>query len=248
VSVPRVAFFDFSCCEGCQLQIANLEVELLDLLERIEIVNFREVMTEASDEYDIAFVEGSITRETEIPRLRKIRDNAGTLVAFGACAHLGGVNSLKNIRGTDFARRTVYGDDAHLHPSFPARPLSAVVKVDAAIPGCPVKKEEIVSTITALLAGTRPVLPDYSVCVECRLRENACIIEQGGHCLGPITRAGCNAWCPSAGRACYGCRGFLPESNVEGELEIFKRKGYAVEFARAEMERYNAYQLSVSSG
>ena len=27
---PRVAIFDFGCCEGCQLQIVNLEEEILD--------------------------------------------------------------------------------------------------------------------------------------------------------------------------------------------------------------------------
>ena len=30
---PKVAFFDFACCEGCQLQIANLEEEVLGLID-----------------------------------------------------------------------------------------------------------------------------------------------------------------------------------------------------------------------
>ena len=58
---PRLGFFSFSCCEGCGLQVLNLEDELLDILGVVEIVNFREAMTEQSDDYDIAFVEGSIT-------------------------------------------------------------------------------------------------------------------------------------------------------------------------------------------
>ena len=32
MSKPRVAIFDFACCEGCQLQIVNMEEELLDLI------------------------------------------------------------------------------------------------------------------------------------------------------------------------------------------------------------------------
>ena len=56
---PKVAFFDFAGCEGDQLQIANLEEELLTLLGQVEVVNFREVMKEQSDNYDIAFIEGS---------------------------------------------------------------------------------------------------------------------------------------------------------------------------------------------
>jgi len=32
MSKPKIAIFDFACCEGCQLQFVNLEEELLDLL------------------------------------------------------------------------------------------------------------------------------------------------------------------------------------------------------------------------
>jgi coenzyme F420-reducing hydrogenase gamma subunit len=60
---PRVAFFDFTSCEGCQLEALNLTgEELLDLVSAVDIVNFREAKTEREDNYDIAFVEGSITR------------------------------------------------------------------------------------------------------------------------------------------------------------------------------------------
>src|SRR4030042_299804 len=94
---PKVAFFDFTSCEGCQLDALNLDGgELLDLLNAVDIVNFREVMTERADDYDIAFIEGSISRESEIPRLQKIREQAKVLVALGACACIGGVNCLKN--------------------------------------------------------------------------------------------------------------------------------------------------------
>ena len=70
----RVAFFDFTCCEGCQLDVLNIEGEdLVRLLEAVDIVEFREVKSGAADEYDIAFVERSISRESEIPRLKAIR-------------------------------------------------------------------------------------------------------------------------------------------------------------------------------
>jgi len=62
VAKPRVAFFDFTACEGCQLQLLNKEATMFDFLDLVEIVNFREAMTERSDNYDIAFVEGSISR------------------------------------------------------------------------------------------------------------------------------------------------------------------------------------------
>ncbi|HOM76116.1 MAG TPA: hypothetical protein PLE88_06330, partial [Anaerohalosphaeraceae bacterium] len=66
---PRVAIFDFACCEGCQLQIVNLEEEILNLIELVDVVEWREAMSEQSHEYDIAIIEGSITREEDAKRL-----------------------------------------------------------------------------------------------------------------------------------------------------------------------------------
>ena len=51
---PKVAFFDFTSCEGCQLAVLELENELLDLLGLVEIVNFREAIDDRRDDYDIA--------------------------------------------------------------------------------------------------------------------------------------------------------------------------------------------------
>jgi len=94
---PRVAFFDFASCEGCQLQIANLEEEILDLIEIVDVVSFREVMKEHSDDYDIAIVEGSIIRPMDEQRLKKIRRKAKILIALGSCATIGGVNKIRNL-------------------------------------------------------------------------------------------------------------------------------------------------------
>ena len=93
---PKVAFFDFASCEGCQLQVVNLEEKILDLIDIVEIVSFREAMKEHSDDYEIAFIEGSIQRPMDEERLKKIRKNAKILVALGACACIGGVNRMRN--------------------------------------------------------------------------------------------------------------------------------------------------------
>src|SRR5512147_2512281 len=96
ISRPKVAFFELSSCEGCQLQIMNNEATLLDFLSLVDIRAFREAMTEKYDDYAIAFVEGSVTRSDEIERLKIIRDTAAVLIAFGSCACFGGVNQLRN--------------------------------------------------------------------------------------------------------------------------------------------------------
>lgn len=43
------------------------------MLGLVDVVAWREAVTGASDDYDIALVEGSITMESEIPRLQAIR-------------------------------------------------------------------------------------------------------------------------------------------------------------------------------
>jgi len=74
---PKVAFFDFACCEGCQLQVANMGETLLDLLGIVDVVEFREVMSEKWDgKYDIAIIEGSITTKHAVELIKKIRDRS----------------------------------------------------------------------------------------------------------------------------------------------------------------------------
>jgi sulfhydrogenase subunit delta len=238
---PKVAFFDFASCEGCQLQIANLEDELLDLVGAIELVNFREVMTERSDDYLVAFIEGACTRPHDEERLKEIRSHAAILVAFGACAHLGGVNCMKNFFDQDRVRANVYGDKAAWFDTYPARPISAVVKVDAIIPGCPVDKKEIVATVTALLMGKTPRLPDYPVCVECKMAESVCVFEKGLTCLGPVTRAGCGAVCPTFGNKCLGCRGLVDNPNLNAHKGLLQERGLTVDQLLNSFRMFDGY-------
>ncbi len=153
---PKVAIFDFASCEGCELQIANLEEEILELLDRVEVVSFREVMKEHSDEYDIAFIEGSINRPIDEERIKSIRSRAKVLIAMGDCACTGCVNKLRNDWTVDEVRKEVYPDaakqmkDNEFFDIFPTKAINEVVKVDFYIRGCPVRKEQILYYIKRL--------------------------------------------------------------------------------------------------
>ncbi|RPJ04066.1 MAG: hypothetical protein EHM28_14125, partial [Spirochaetaceae bacterium] len=143
MSKPRIAIFDFACCEGCQLQIVNLEEEILSLISLVSPVEWREAMSDQSQEYDIAIIEGSITRKEDEERIREIRSRAKILIALGACATIGGVNKLKNYGNLDEKKRDVYGDSAsmpHLD-TMPTKAVSEVVTVDLMIHGCPIDKK-----------------------------------------------------------------------------------------------------------
>ncbi len=238
---PKIAFFDFASCEGCQLQVVNLEAEMVDLLGAVDIVQFREALTEKSDDYAIAFVEGSITREKDIPRLKKIREQAAVLVALGACATIGGVNCLKNFQPLDDVKKYVYGDKSGWYETFAARPIDAVVPVDYYIHGCPMHKEEFLKVVKSLLLGKKPEIPTYPVCVECKRAGNVCVFELGMKCMGPVTRAGCGAWCPTYQDNCVGCRGLIPDPNTNAEKEVLQKHGLTVEQAIGQFRIFLGY-------
>ncbi len=240
---PKVAFFDFAGCEGCQLTVIDLLQTELDLLDAVEIVQFREAMSEKGEDYQIAFVEGSCTRPSDEARLRKIREQADIVIALGACAHTGGINAMKNLKPLPEVRRCVYGDSAEWYETYEARPISEVIKVDAFIPGCPIDRKEFARVVKALLLGKRLPVPDYPVCVECKLRENLCLLLLGEVCLGPVTRAGCDAICPAYGAPCDGCRGLIPNPNEQAMVEVLERAGLTVEDILQRFTMFNAYRV-----
>jgi sulfhydrogenase subunit delta len=222
---PRVAVFDFTCCEGCELQLANKEQTLGPFLNAIEVVNFREVSSERRDDYEIALIEGAVSRADEVERLKKIRDRAKVLVAFGTCACFGGVNRQKNAYNLEQANREVYGDLPK--ETAPVRPIKDLVKVDLEIPGCPVNKDEVERIVQHVVLEVPYQLPVYPVCVECKQRFTVCMVERGELCLGPISRAGCTAPCPAGGLGCWGCRGPAAEPNYDEFFAAAKRHGFS---------------------
>lgn len=231
MSKPKVAIFDFACCEGCQLQIVNLEEEILDLLNLVNPVEWREAMSETSAEYDIAIIEGSITRPEDAERLKTIRARAKVLIALGACATMGGVNRLKNKFAEGEAAQWVYGNSstqAHLK-SEKTQAVDEIIKVDFKIHGCPIDNKEFGAIIRSLLAGKTPFVPTYPVCVECKQKGNICRYEYNEVCLGPVIRAGCGARCPSNGAWCFGCRGYMEEPNVNAAYDVMNLYGKTID-------------------
>ncbi len=233
---PKIAVFDFTGCEGCELQLANKEDTLAPFLDAVEIVNFREVTTVRRDDYDIAFIEGCISRGDEIERLKAIRSTAKVLVALGSCACFGGVNRMKNVLDLQEANREVY--DKEFKETLYVRSAKEIVKVDMEIPGCPVSKAEVERIVQHIVWNVSFDFPKYPVCLECKQRYSICRFDFGELCLGPVTRGGCGAPCPAGGLGCWGCRGPAAEPNYEEFFALAGRKG----FGKAEIsERMNFF-------
>jgi coenzyme F420-reducing hydrogenase gamma subunit len=240
---PKIAFFDFTCCEGCQLTVVDSLQTYPELLDAVEIVQFREAMTEKGEDYQIAFIEGSCSRQSDEERLKKIRQQAAVVVALGACAHLSGVNALKSLHPLDEVRQYVYGDRASWYDTYDVRPIEAVIPINFFIPGCPIDRDEFINFVKALLLGKKPAIPDYPVCVECKLKENVCLFTRGKVCLGPVTRAGCKAICPTYGQSCEACRGFISNPNDSSMRNVLSEHGLTVDDITSMYTMFTTYQV-----
>lgn len=221
---PTVAVYKFSSCDGCQLGLLNLEDELLEIVGLVEFAYFLEARRQVlPGPYDIGLVEGSISTEEEVERIKKIRQECGVLIAIGTCATAGGVQALRNFGNVEQLTETVYQHPEYIEALPTSTAVADHVNVDLELWGCPINKYQAAEAIAALLQNRKPNLPEYSVCLECKRNGNTCVwVANGTPCLGPITRAGCGAICPNMHRGCYGCFGPSPTSEVDAFAPMLK--------------------------
>ena len=209
----RVGIFSLSSCEGCLVEILGIEDVFMDLLELIEVSDSRLLgVKEGEGNLDVAIVEGAVITSEDRSKLEKIRRKSKILVALGDCACYGGKFIMKDFDGKEVN----------------SQPLENFVKVDYRIYGCPATRENFVKFMKHMLISRSFEEPSINVCGECLLRGAECLLEKGILCLGPITRAGCNALCPSVNSPCIGCRGLSMDANLKAFLEILEKKGISI--------------------
>jgi sulfhydrogenase subunit delta len=213
---PKLAVWKFASCDGCQLSLLDCEDELLALAGEVEIAYFLEASrATVKGPYDLSLVEGSVTTEHDAKRIQQVRRSSRKLVTIGACATAGGVQALRNFANVKDFLSIVYASPEYVSTLETSTPISAHVKVDFELNGCPINKRQLLEVITAFLHGRRPNISSTSVCMECKRRGTVCVmVAHGTPCLGPVTHAGCGAICPSYDRGCYGCFGPMQTPNT----------------------------------
>lgn len=224
---PTLAVWKFASCDGCQLTLLDCEDELLALAGRVRVAHFTEATSGTVDgPYDVSLVEGSVTTPEDHERIQRIRAESKILVTIGACATAGGIQALRNFADVTEFRSIVYARPDYIDTLERSLPISEVVPVDVELRGCPIDRGQLLELLTALLAGRRPQLPDRPVCGECKLRGTGCLLVLGqAACLGPVTRAGCGAICPAAGRGCFGCFGPVDQPNIDALVPALRATG-----------------------
>jgi F420-non-reducing hydrogenase small subunit len=238
MSKPRLAHVVLGGCEGCYVSLLDAHEDLVELAESVEFVHSPLTDSKKMDFADVVLVEGAVTTEEDAEKLRDARDKATMLVAVGSCAALGGIGGLRNLYTADEALAGVYGSADAVGDGLPkvtdrVHPVSDLVEVDIAVPGCAPKTETLLSALRAALDGQRWEMPRRNMCDECerekkallehssefvsemvyapmeleRIDRTRCFLEQGVLCMGPMTREGCGARCTAANVPCRGCQG-----------------------------------------
>ncbi|MFA6279903.1 MAG: hypothetical protein WC612_03805 [Bdellovibrionales bacterium] len=239
---PKVAVWKFASCDGCQLSLLACEDELLDVVGEIEIAYFLEATTAKIDgPYDISLVEGSITTEHDLHRLRKIRQESKMLITIGACATSGGIQALKNFAKVDDYIRAVYDHPEFIDTLPTSTPIKDHVPVDFELRGCPINKAELLEAISALLNKRTPNIVHTSQCIECKKKGTVCLmVAKGVPCLGPATHAGCGNLCPSTNRGCFGCFGPSEAANGPALAKQLEKLGMTKREVRDFFRSYNS--------
>lgn len=165
----RVATIWLDGCSGCHMSFIDIDERLLALSSEIELVYGPLVdYKEFPKNVDVTLVEGAISSEEDLHKIKIVRANTKVLVSLGDCAVTGNVPSLRNPIGVDAVMQRVYLESNLIHAAVPSRivpkllpfvsPVHAVVDVDLYVPGCPPSADTIYYFLSELLAGRMPDL------------------------------------------------------------------------------------------
>jgi len=213
----RMGLVQLNGCTGCLSRVISC-ILTEDILRVADISYCPVVKDTPPDSLDLTFVEGAVSIRAEEEYLKKIRTTSKTLVAVGTCSIFGGIMSL-------------------------SRNMNVKAIAEAAIPdyyltGCPPSKSQIDDFLFKAITGEIYVQPQKNVCSECPFKPEElsfpltirkfypesplkrCLLETQTLCLGPVTRAGCDAMCISFNMPCEGCNG-PPEGNFNSALANF---------------------------
>lgn len=208
MSKPKVAFYWCASCGGCEEAVVDLNDKILAVTDAIDIVlwpvalDFKRKDVEALPDGSIAaaFINGAIRTTEQEEMAHMLRRKAKFVIAFGACAQLGGIPGLANLSDRAGIFKTVYGDElpstvnsAGTRPqtvfqedgrtvTLPGlyntvRTLGQVIDVDYSVPGCPPTPELLAAAVNALLSGELPpkgmvLAPDHALCEDCKRKDS----------------------------------------------------------------------------
>ncbi len=199
---PKVAFYWCASCGGCEEAVVDLNEDLLKVADAVDIVlwpvalDFKKKDIEALSDGEIAvsFINGAVRLEEQEEMVKLLRQKSGLIVAFGACAHIGGIPGLGNFWTRDTIFQRIYKETPTVEnpegtiplektatdggtltlPKFynTVNTLDQTIPVDYYLPGCPPPPDLILNAVNAILTGKLPergavLAPNKALCDTC---------------------------------------------------------------------------------
>ena len=169
MSKPRVATVWLDGCLGCHMSLIDLDERLLDIFERADLVYSPLVdFKDYPEDVDVCLVEGAVSSEDDLHKIKLVRERTKTLISFGDCAVTSNVPGMRNPIGVAPLLDRAYLENVTLNPQLPSEivprllptstPVHRVVKVDVFLPGCPPSADLIYTMLDDLLSGRVPAV------------------------------------------------------------------------------------------
>jgi F420-non-reducing hydrogenase small subunit len=202
---PVIGFYWCASCGGCEEAVVDFAEDILEVIEAVDIVlwpcamDFKKADLEARPDKSIVatFLNGAIRTSEQEEMAHLLRRKSQFLIAYGACAQLGGIPGMANQFPREHILRYVYEEAPTVANNAKTRPriefqnkghtltlpelrhavrsLDQVVDVDYYLPGCPPTPKITKAAVAALLAGNLPpkgsvLAPDVALCEQCSRR------------------------------------------------------------------------------
>jgi NAD-reducing hydrogenase small subunit len=163
----RIATVWLDGCSGCHMSFLDMDERLLEVAAKADLVYSPLVdAKEFPPDVDVTLVEGAVSSEEDLHKIRLVRERTKILVSLGDCAITANVPGMRNPFGTKAVYDRAYRENVTCDPGIPnqvvpallpnSRPVHEFVKVDVFVPGCPPSADTIYYVVSELLAGRNP--------------------------------------------------------------------------------------------
>lgn len=200
----KMAVYWGSACGGCCVSVLDVHETVLDIVAAADLVfwpialdfKYQDVNDMPDGHIDLTLYNGAVRNSENESMAKLLRKKSKILVAYGSCAHIGGIPGLANFSTKEDLLKRVYSETESTVNNEAVRPqpecqveegvlelpefyndvrsLSDVTEVDYFMPGCPPQSERLVEVFTAIVSGAE--LPpkgsvigagDKAQCDEC---------------------------------------------------------------------------------
>ncbi len=200
----QIALYWGAACGGCDVAVLDTDEFLLEVAALADIRlwpiatdgKYADLEAIPDGGLDVTLFSGAVRNSENEHVAGLLRRKSRVLVAFGTCAHMGGIPGLANQVARSEILETAYLNNPSIEagnrtiplprssvngfeltiPQFYKRVyrLADVVEVDYFVPGCPPAPAQVKAVIQAIAAGTLPPggsvvgASDRAVCDDCK--------------------------------------------------------------------------------